>query len=133
MECSAKEDHNVKELFRAFLKLANFDHHGDESDEKSSIRRRSSTYVRNNKSQSKHGTTLDLLEVSSADKDGAICPSGSNGTKPDDHLHPPCSLPVSALSRNKPRSRSLIRRSSRKSKHQVGEAGSAECSDCKLT
>ncbi|XP_017776689.1 PREDICTED: GTP-binding protein Di-Ras1 [Nicrophorus vespilloides] len=104
LECSAKDDINVKEIFRTFLTLSRI--FPKDSDDSGGLKRRSSAYV----SASKGGRRA----VSPApDKDRSLA-EGSNSQQE---------------SRAKPRSRSLIRRASRKTKQQIRDAHNAveEC------
>lgn len=106
LECSAKDDINIREIFRSFLTLSKL--FPKDSEDTTGLKRRSSAYV----SASKGGRRA----VSPApDKDRT--PQGGEGSH---------SL---TESKAKPRSRSLIRRSSRKTKQQIRDAhnGVEEC------
>lgn len=102
LECSAKDDINIKEIFRTFLTLSRIVPR--DSDETTGLKRRSSAYV-------------------SASKGGRRAASPA----PDKEKQPATSDSSNSLA--KPRSRSLIRRSSRKTKQQIRDAhnGAEEC------
>ncbi|XP_056633636.1 GTP-binding protein Di-Ras2 [Diorhabda carinulata] len=99
LECSAKDDINIKEIFRTFLTLSRI--LPRETDEQGGLKRRSSAYV--NK-----GGRRNASPALDKEKPG---PSDNKDTLP------------------KPRSRSLIRRASRKTKQQLRDAqsGAEEC------
>lgn len=101
LECSAKDDINIKEIFRSFLTLSRI--FPRDAEDASGLKRRSSAYV----SASKGGRRAASPAL---DKGAASAEGLSDG-------------------RAKPRSRSLIRRSSRKTKQQIRDAhnGAEEC------
>ncbi|CAB3387300.1 Hypothetical predicted protein [Cloeon dipterum] len=113
MECSAKEDRNIKEVFRSYLTLSKIipaTEGGESSAAGASggsgggggLKRRSSAYVSNKGNR---------RSVSPAVGAGEEAAGGSSS-----------SLEPTGFSRFKPRSRSLIRRSSRKAKQQMRDA-----------
>ncbi|XP_017885563.1 GTP-binding protein Di-Ras2 isoform X2 [Ceratina calcarata] len=110
MECSAKDDYNIKEIFRCFITLSRIvpkNHTGD-SDE-SGLRRRSSAYG-SRRSGSPHGRT------------GSAGPGGHS-----QQVVAAQSSTVSEDTKSKPRSRSLIRRTSRKTKQQIRDTYTDDC------
>lgn len=102
LECSAKDDINIKEIFRSFLTLSRI--LPRDTEDASGLKRRSSAYV----SSSKGGrrTASPAMDKATSSEEGA-----------------------QKETRIKPRSRSLIRRSSRKTKQQIRDAhnGVEEC------
>ncbi|XP_074033068.1 GTP-binding protein Di-Ras1 [Leptinotarsa decemlineata] len=100
LECSAKDDINVKEIFRTFLTLSRI--FPRDPEEAGGLKRRSSAYVSNK------GGRRNASPAPEKDKAG---PSEGKDTL------------------MKPRSRSLIRRASRKTKQQMREAqgGTDDC------
>ncbi|XP_046398926.1 circularly permutated Ras protein 1 isoform X1 [Ischnura elegans] len=144
IECSAKEDHNVNEIFQTFLALSQIlgaDSHdndgsrivGQASSSAQSpsasgkanggggLKRRSSAYV----SASRGWSSSSASSSPGPDgRRGAESPSllSSSSATSDAQSDSP-------LSRSKPRSRSLIRRCSRKAKQQMREAhgGANDC------
>ncbi|XP_050691169.1 ras-related protein Rap-1b-like [Eriocheir sinensis] len=104
IECSAKENLHIKDIFRTFLQIGKVPQGED-----SSLKRQSSAYC---KTRSQHRSQTPPSDRESIPENG-----GASG-----------STPPSAFSRNKPRSRSLIRRSSKKAKQQVRDAQPDECS-----
>ncbi|KAK5642000.1 hypothetical protein RI129_008167 [Pyrocoelia pectoralis] len=100
LEVSAKDDINVKEIFRSFLTLSRL--FPKDSDETTGLKRRSSAYV---SASSKGGRRAEspALEKEKINSVG----EGSHSL---------------GESKAKPRSRSLIRRSSRKTKQQIRDA-----------
>lgn len=105
IECSAKENLHIKDIFRTFLQIGKVP-----QNEEPSLKRQSSAYTKS-RSQRRSQTPPRERESSIPENGGA---TGST--------------PPSAFSRNKPRSRSLIRRSSKKAKQQVRDAQPDECS-----
>jgi hypothetical protein len=90
MECSAKTNSNVKEIFKAFLQLARIPLPSDEG-----LKRRSSAQARVSNGKSRF--------------------SGNTSLSPNHSVNEPESGASSSISqRLKPRSRSLIRRTSKK-------------------
>ncbi|XP_066986990.1 GTP-binding protein Di-Ras2 [Macrobrachium rosenbergii] len=105
IECSAKENINIKELFRTFLQIGKV----PLSDE-SSLKRQSSAYTKSRNQRKSASPARERETIPES--------LGASGWTP----------PSSAFSRNKPRSRSLIRRSSKKAKQQVRDAQPDDCS-----
>lgn len=102
LECSAKDDINIKEIFRSFLTLSKI--FPKDTDDATGLKRRSSAYVSASKSGKRAASpALDKASASSE---------------------------AQAEAKAKPRSRSLIRRSSRKTKQQIRDAhnGVEDCS-----
>ncbi|KAG8250476.1 hypothetical protein J6590_100721 [Homalodisca vitripennis] len=101
MECSAKDSYNVRDIFKCFVTLARI---LPPSGEETPLKRRSSAYVRGGSRRAASPQTQPAEPSTS----GAM------------HVEP---------TRAKPRSRSLIRRSSRKAKQQIRDAhnGSDDC------
>lgn len=100
LEVSAKDDINIKEIFRSFLTLSRiFPKDADDS----GLKRRSSAYV----SASKGGRRA---ESPAPDKERSSSGGGEGSQSLGD------------TPRAKPRSRSLIRRASRKTKQQIRDA-----------
>ncbi|XP_066155292.1 GTP-binding protein Di-Ras1 [Euwallacea fornicatus] len=106
LECSAKDDINVREVFRSFLTLSKILPKNDVFEANSGLKRRSSAYV-SATSKGKRRAESPLLEK---DK-----PSGSGSSN------------LEGVSQAKPRSRSLIRRASRKAKQQIRDAQVDDC------
>ncbi|CRL00198.1 CLUMA_CG013472, isoform A [Clunio marinus] len=115
MECSAKDNYNINELFKTLLSLSKI------IPTESSIetnggpfKRRSSAYV--------SATSKGRSRVPSPgnDKSSSFMASGSNGNEAS-----------GSETKSKPRSRSLIRRSSRKTKQQMQNAGTS-VEDCSI-
>ncbi|XP_050301108.1 ras-related protein Rap-1b [Anthonomus grandis grandis] len=106
LECSAKDDINIKEIFRNLLSLSKLIPKNDTTDVSTGLKRRSSAYV-SATSKGKRRAESPLPEKEK--------PSGSGtGMSEGNHLA-------------KPRSRSLIRRASRKTKQQIRDAQVDEC------
>ncbi|KAG8225515.1 hypothetical protein J437_LFUL005941 [Ladona fulva] len=146
IECSAKEDHNVNEIFQTFLALSrilgtdgnNSCNDGNRivgqatSSQPSSnpsgkangaggLKRRSSTYVSATRGwSSSSGSSSPASEAS------------WRGSESPALLASPDTQAESPLSRSKPRSRSLIRRCSRKAKQQIREAHGGGANDCNI-
>lgn len=146
MECSAKRDANVKEVFRSFIELSKIllrmqqqqqeeqQHDGDEGRVVAcGLKRRLSAHAGSKATQSRSNCSTPTKEPTTP-----VTPKGHSGfTTPTKAPASPQSLSPSYLSvednspfgRNKPRSRSLIRRCSKKVKKQVQDAteGPGEC------
>jgi hypothetical protein len=106
LECSAKDDYNIKEIFRCFLTLSRILPTGGD-DSSGGLKRRSSAYVSaSSKSKGSRRTGSPALESTGAS--AAASTEGAAGGL--------------EVNRSKPRSRSLIRRSSRKTKQQMRDA-----------
>lgn len=125
MECSAKENVNIREVFRSFLQLARIpvsSEHGP------ALQRRCSARVTGPRPRG--ASSLGLQQR----VDHAVASSAAGG----DHPMPPLQKSSSAVAMDgvtpqkaKPRSRSLIRRSSKKaSKVKDNTAG---CDDCRVS
>ncbi|XP_033251480.1 uncharacterized protein LOC117190536 [Drosophila miranda] len=128
LECSAKEDSNVTELFKSLLSLSRFlptssgssGSGGGAAGEAapSGFKRRSSAYVSASSSRNKNRMNCPAL--------GAA--GGSGDKKPSSLVDAVDVASTSAEAKLKPRSRSLIRRASRKTKQQINNASD----DCNL-
>ncbi|XP_060535344.1 GTP-binding protein Di-Ras2 [Cylas formicarius] len=105
LECSAKDDINIKEIFRSFLTLSKFLPKDNAVDSSGGLKRRSSAYV-SATSKGKRRAESPLPEKDKASASGSAAAEGI-------HLA-------------KPRSRSLIRRASRKAKQQIRDAQSID-------
>lgn len=103
MECSAKDNYNVRDIFKCFVTLARI---LPPSAEETPLKRRSSAYVRGGARRA--ASPLTVTEAGT-----------SSSTTPEP-------------SRAKPRSRSLIRRSSRKTKQQIRDAHNG-IEDCNVS
>jgi len=112
MECSAKEDRNIKDVFRSYLSLSKIvpvaEAGASASGGSSSggLKRRSSAYVSNKGNR----RSVSPAVASTSGEEAAGSSSSSSTLEP------------TGFSRFKPRSRSLIRRSSRKAKQQMRDA-----------
>ncbi|KDR14940.1 GTP-binding protein Di-Ras1 [Zootermopsis nevadensis] len=106
LECSAKDDYNIKEIFRCFLTLSRILPAGGD-DSSGGLKRRSSAYV-SASSKSKGGRRTGSPASESMGASAAASTEGATGGL--------------EVTRSKPRSRSLIRRSSRKTKQQMRDA-----------
>jgi hypothetical protein len=103
LECSAKDDYNIKDIFRCFLTLSRILPAGGD-DSSGGLKRRSSAYV------------------SASSKNKAGRRTGSPATEPSAAASSEGAAGGLEVTRSKPRSRSLIRRSSRKAKQQMRDA-----------
>ncbi|CAD7091776.1 unnamed protein product [Hermetia illucens] len=112
MECSAKDDYNVTELFKTLLSLSRFLPVGN-NENTSGLKRRSSAYV---SATSKGKARIGSPSISTT-SNTSVLTSTSAIADPT----------ASGESRLKPRSRSLIRRSSRKAKQQIQNAPTDDC------
>ncbi|XP_055379914.1 GTP-binding protein Di-Ras2 isoform X2 [Condylostylus longicornis] len=108
LECSAKDNYNITELFKTLLSLSKYVTAGNSSSE-TPLKRRSSAYV----SATSKGKTRVASPSISQEKRQALLDSDPA---------------TSGESKLKPRSRSLIRRSSRKTKQQIQNAND----DCNI-
>ncbi|XP_037953948.1 GTP-binding protein Di-Ras2 [Teleopsis dalmanni] len=104
LECSARDDHNVKDLFKALLSLSRFLPVGNSNESNTGLKRRSSAYV---------------SASSSRNKNRNASPSVSNDKK---SIVEAVDVASTSDAKLKPRSRSLIRRASRKTKQQINNA-----------
>ncbi|EDW89106.1 GTP-binding protein Di-Ras2 [Drosophila yakuba] len=121
LECSAKEDSNVTDLFKSLLSLSRFlpasssgsgGSGGGGEAAPSGFKRRSSAYVSASSSRNKNRMNSPALG-------GA----GGSGDKKGSGLVDAVDVATtSAEAKLKPRSRSLIRRASRKTKQQINNA-----------
>ncbi|XP_044766507.1 GTP-binding protein Di-Ras2 [Coccinella septempunctata] len=103
LECSAKDDINVREVFRSFLKISRI-FPKDSEDQPSGLKRTASAYMSHKGGKKTGSPSLERAK-----------PEGSeNG------------------SLSKPRSRSLIRRTSRKAKQQLRDTRNG-CDDCNVS
>ena len=110
IECSAKDDINVREIFRNFLTLSRI--FPKDADDPTGLKRRSSAYV----SASKGGRRAASPALEKDRVGVASCADGGNVPEP----------------RPKPRSRSLIRRASRKTKQQMRDVHNS-VEDCTVS
>ncbi|XP_067002035.1 GTP-binding protein Di-Ras2 [Anabrus simplex] len=106
MECSAKDDYNIKDIFRCFITLSRILRPVGE-EVVGGLKRRSSAYVSASKGGRRAGSPAGLEASSSTPTS-----EGSGGLE---------------VAKAKPRSRSLIRRSSRKAKQQMRDAHAEDC------
>ncbi|XP_075225909.1 GTP-binding protein Di-Ras2 [Lycorma delicatula] len=104
MECSAKDDYNIKDIFRCFVMLSRI---LPPSGEETTLKRRSSAYVRQGGTR-RGGSPAG---TGSSNPSGATAEATSSPVTTPGGTNPP-----------KPRSRSLIRRCSRKAKQQIRDA-----------
>ncbi|KAI8118053.1 hypothetical protein FF38_09060 [Lucilia cuprina] len=112
LECSAKEDNNVTDLFKTMLSLSRFLPVGSSNEGTTTgLKRRSSAYVSASSSRNKNRNASPSI---SSDKKSSLVDAVDPASSSDAKL--------------KPRSRSLIRRASRKTKQQINNASE----DCNL-
>ncbi|XP_042229305.1 GTP-binding protein Di-Ras2-like isoform X3 [Homarus americanus] len=114
IECSAKENLHIKDIFRTFLQIGKVP-----QGEETSLKRQSSAYTKTRnqrRSQTPPRERDSIPEKFLNVWNSNTLNGGASG-----------STPPSAFSRNKPRSRSLIRRSSKKAKQQVRDAQPDDC------
>uniref|UniRef100_A0A182QV90 Uncharacterized protein n=1 Tax=Anopheles farauti TaxID=69004 RepID=A0A182QV90_9DIPT len=130
LECSAKDDYNIMEIFRTFVTLSRILPVNGSGESGSGLKRRSSAYVSaSSKAKSRIGSPSiggcekpkDPAYLAASTSEGASS-SGSTGLGG--------AAGSSTDVKAKPRSRSLIRRSSRKTKQQIQNASGAE--DCNI-
>lgn len=107
VECSAKDDYNIKDIFQTLLTLSKI-LPPNQDDPVGGLKRRSSAYVSTSKGGRRVASPAGTESSHSASGDG----QGASGSVD--------------LSKSKPRSRSLIRRSSRKAKQQMRDAQSED-------
>nr|XP_014092581.2 uncharacterized protein LOC106619117 [Bactrocera oleae] len=112
LECSAKDDQNVTDLFKTLLSLPRFLPVGSNNDGTSGLKRRSLAYVSASSSGIKNRNASPSV---SADKKASLIKAIEPATSSGD-------------AKLKPRSRSLIRRASRKPKQQINNV----TDDCNL-
>ncbi|TGZ48594.1 Uncharacterized protein DBV15_11706 [Temnothorax longispinosus] len=111
MECSAKDDYNIKDVFRCFVTLSRIVPKNPTGEaEQSGLRRRCSAYG-SRRPGSPNGRTGSAGPGNSQQ---VVAAQGS-------------SVVVTEEVKSKPRSRSLIRRTSRKTKQQLRDARSDDC------
>lgn len=117
VECSAKDNVNVREVFKCFLGLSRF-LNGVEDLSACPLKRRSSAYVSHTKS-SRRAESPVALSVSAATSvaKSPASPTGREGSLDQSK---------NDQDRPKPRSRSLIRRCSRKTKQQIRDSGAVD-------
>lgn len=114
MECSAKTNFNVKEIFLTFQQLARIPMPNDEG-----LKRRSSAQARVNNGKKQFAGT-NSLSPSHANGSGCV---GNSSAESHSATNTPQTSP-----RLKPRSRSLIRRTSKKfSKAQKEQTDADDC------
>ncbi|XP_055686618.1 GTP-binding protein Di-Ras2 [Lutzomyia longipalpis] len=112
LECSAKDDTNITDLFKSLLSISKIMPIGG-GESTSGLKRRSSAYV-SATSKGKHRVGSPSLGADKSGQSFLGAPSGDSSSSTD--------------AKSKPRSRSLIRRSSRKTKQQIQNAsGSDDC------
>ncbi|EDW72366.1 GTP-binding protein Di-Ras2 [Drosophila tropicalis] len=123
LECSAKEDTNVTELFKTLLSLSRFLPASSSSGNgaageaaPSGFKRRSSAYVSASSSRNKNRMNSPSVSSGMGDKKSSSLVDAVDVAS------------TSAEAKLKPRSRSLIRRASRKTKQQINNASD----DCNL-
>ncbi|KAI4492053.1 hypothetical protein M0802_010061 [Mischocyttarus mexicanus] len=114
MECSAKDGYNIKEIFRCFVTLSRIvpKNPTGESDE-SGLRRRCSAY----------GSRRSGSPGSRSGSAGSGSPQPQLVTNQNVNVVPVATEEV----KSKPRSRSLIRRASRKTKQQIRDSHAEDC------
>ncbi|KYN03450.1 PREDICTED: GTP-binding protein Di-Ras2 [Cyphomyrmex costatus] len=113
MECSAKDDYNIKDVFRCFVTLSKIVPKNPTGEvEQSGLRRRCSAYG-SRRSGSPSGRT------------GSAGPGGN--LQQVVAAQGPSVVSVTEEVKSKPRSRSLIRRTSRKTKQQIRDARADDC------
>lgn len=122
IECSAKDNVNVRDLFKCLLVLSR-KLNGPEDQAACPLKRRSSAYVSHTKSSRR------------AENAAATTSGAASGQGRDEHQL----QQQQQQERAKPRSRSLIRRCSRKTKQQIrdttagGGAGGGGVDDCNVS
>ncbi|XP_012274234.1 GTP-binding protein Di-Ras2 [Orussus abietinus] len=125
MECSAKDDYNIKEIFRCFVTLSRIVPKNPTGDvDESGLRRRCSAY--GSRRSSDYFSNFDTLQRSGSPGGR----TGSAGSGSQQQLLAAQGTSVVAVAeevKSKPRSRSLIRRASRKTKQQIRDAHSDDC------
>ncbi|XP_034652785.1 GTP-binding protein Di-Ras2 [Drosophila subobscura] len=124
LECSAKEDNNVTELFKSLLSLSRYLPASSGSSgpggaaageaAPSGFKRRSSAYVSASSSRNKNRMNSPAL--------GGAAGGSSDKKQSSSHVDAVDVASTSAEAKLKPRSRSLIRRASRKTKQQINNA-----------
>ncbi|XP_014235545.1 ras-like protein RAS2 isoform X1 [Trichogramma pretiosum] len=123
IECSAKDDYNIKEVFRCFVTLSRIvpKNPTGEADE-SSLRRRCSAYGSRSLLRSDKRWRLTTRPSSPGR-------SGSSPGSPKQVMAAQGSsfVAVAEEVKSKPRSRSLIRRASRKTKQQIRDSHAEDC------
>ncbi|CAO1302180.1 unnamed protein product [Diamesa hyperborea] len=116
MECSAKDNYNTTELFKTLLSLSKImPTENSDSNGGSGFKRRSSAYV----SATSKGRGRVPSPSLGNEKTSSFLGTSSNGNEAS-----------GSDGKSKPRSRSLIRRSSRKTKQQMQSASGVE--DCSI-
>ncbi|XP_046602037.1 GTP-binding protein Di-Ras2 isoform X1 [Neodiprion lecontei] len=121
MECSAKDDYNIKELFRCFVTLSRIVPKSPAGETtESGLRRRCSAY----------GSRSFVQRSGSPSGRTGSAGAGPGGQQQQQQLLAAQGSTVVAIAeevRSKPRSRSLIRRASRKTKQQIRDAHADDC------
>lgn len=125
IECSAKDNVNVRELFKCLLILSR-KLNGPDDQAACPLKRRSSAYVSHTKSSRR-------IENATATTSSGTVSGGATSGHGRDELQQ-----QQQQERAKPRSRSLIRRCSRKTKQQIrdttgGGGGSGGVDDCNVS
>ncbi|XP_050546188.1 ras-related protein Rap-2c [Daktulosphaira vitifoliae] len=123
VECSAKDNVNVREVFKCFLGLSRF-LNGTEDFSTCPLKRRSSAYVSHTKA-SRRAESPVALSVTAAT---SVAKSPASPTGRGNHT---VDQSKNDQDRPKPRSRSLIRRCSRKTKQQIRDSGAVD--DCNVS
>ncbi|EAA09470.4 AGAP005248-PA [Anopheles gambiae str. PEST] len=128
LECSAKDDYNIMEIFRTFVTLSRILPVNGSAESGSGLKRRSSAYVSaSSKAKSRIGSPSIGGCEKPKDSSSYLAASTSEGTSSGGLGG---AVGGAAEVKSKPRSRSLIRRSSRKTKQQIQNASGAE--DCNI-
>lgn len=127
IECSAKDNVNVRDLFKCLLVLSR-KLNGSEDQAACPLKRRSSAYVSHTKSSRRAENAAAVATTSGSPG------TGTSGHGRDDHQV----QQQQVQERSKPRSRSLIRRCSRKTKQQIrdtttGGNGCGGVDDCNVS
>lgn len=111
IECSAKDNVNVRDLFKCLLVLSR-KLNGTEDQAACPLKRRSSAYVSHTKSSRRAADNAGTSTTSGPT-------GGASGHGRDEHQLQQQQQQQQQQERAKPRSRSLIRRCSRKAKQQI--------------
>lgn len=127
IECSAKDNVNVRELFKCLLVLSR-KLNGQDDQAACPLKRRSSAYVSHTKSSRRTDN------AAAATTSGPVGVGAASGHGRDEHQL----QQQQQQERAKPRSRSLIRRCSRKTKQQIrdttsGGGGGNGVDDCNVS
>ncbi|KAG5677477.1 hypothetical protein PVAND_007235 [Polypedilum vanderplanki] len=122
MECSAKDNYNVTELFKTLLSLSKIIPTEHNETYGGPLKRRSSAYVSATSKGRNRVPSPSLCSDKSTSSSFMPSSSSNNGNEASG----------SDSIKSKPRSRSLIRRSSRKTKQQMASAGGTGVDDCSI-